>query len=35
MGLIFSKNELIHIRFTSELKNFGAHFVFLAKHCFI
>ena len=31
MGLNFSKNELIHIRFTSELMNFVAYCVFLAK----
>ena len=31
MGLNFSKNELIHLRFTSELKNFVAYYVFLTK----
>ena len=31
MGLNFSKNELIHVCFTSELKNFVAYCVFLAK----
>ena len=35
VGLNFSKNELIHVRFTSELKNFVAYCVFLAKHGFI
>ena len=27
MGLNFSKNELIHVRFTFELKNFVAYCV--------
>ena len=31
MGLNFSKNELIHVRFTTELKNFVAYCVFLTK----
>ena len=35
MGLNFSKNELIHIRFTTELKNFVAYCVFLTKLGFI
>ena len=29
VGLNFSRNELIHVRFTSELKNFAAYCVFL------
>ena len=35
MGLNFSKNELIHVRFTSELRNFVAYCVFLATLGFI
>ena len=35
MGLNFIKNELIHVHFTSELKNFVAYCVFLAKLGFI
>ena len=35
VGLKFSKNELIHVSFTSELQNFVAYCVFLAKHGFI
>ena len=31
MGLNFSKNEVIHVRFTTELKNFVAYYVFLTK----
>ena len=35
MGLNLSKNELIHVHFTSELKNFVTDSVFLAKLGFI
>ena len=35
MGLNFSKNEFILVCFTSELKNFVAHCVFLAKLLYI
>ena len=31
MGLNFSKNELTHVHFTSELKNFVTDCVFLTK----
>ena len=34
MGLNFSKNELVHVRFTSELKNFVAYCVFIVLHDF-
>ena len=30
--LNFSENELIHVHFTSELKNFVAYYVFLALY---
>ena len=33
-GFNFSKNELIHVCFTSELKNFVAYGVFLANPSF-
>ena len=35
MGLNFSKNELIHVHFTSELNNFVGYCVFLAKDGFM
>ena len=34
-GLNFDKNELIHVHFTSELKNFLAYCAFLAIFGFI
>ena len=35
MGLSFSNNVLIHVRFTSELKSFAAYCVFVAKRDYI